>query len=173
MEEDLRPIIVKALDWGVLDAKVIRSEDVVVAEWVRMKCRYGCPNYGRRLDCPPNTPDPELMRRLLGEYRRALVLKLTRLPHYQADRSGIVHRLERELYLNRFHRALAFGAGACGLCEECVREPGRCPYPHNIRPSAEGAGVDWFQTLGKAGWDIHLTPDKGELPPSYSLILVD
>lgn len=174
MHEDLRPILVKALEWGTLDIKVIRTQDIVVAEWVRMKCRYGCPNYGVRLDCPPNTPDPDLMRRLLGEYHRALILKLARLPRYQAELSGIVHKVERELYLNHFYRALAFGAGACGLCpEECVREPGRCPHPHNIRPAAEGAGVDWFQTLKNNGWEVRVVQEKGELPPSYSLILVD
>ncbi|MDP2727350.1 MAG: DUF2284 domain-containing protein [Dehalococcoidia bacterium] len=174
MYEDLRHILVKALEWGVLDVKVVRAADIAVAEWVRMKCRYGCPNYGNRLDCPPNTPDTDLMRRLLGEYQRALILRLARLPQYLAELSGIVHKVERELYLNHFYRALAFGAGACGLCpDECVREPGCCPHPHNIRPAAEGAGVDWFQTLKNNGWELRLTQEKGELPPSYALILVD
>ncbi len=174
MHEDLRHIVEKALELGALDTKIVRTTDIVVAEWVRMKCRYGCPNYGKRLDCPPSTPDPDLMRRLLGEYHRALILKLARLPHYRAELSGIVHKVERELYLGHFYRALAFGAGACGLCQkECVLEPGHCPHPHNIRPAAEGAGVDWFQTLRNHGWELRITQDKGELPPSYSLILVD
>ena len=174
MNEDLHHVLAKALEWGALDLRVIRTEDIVVAEWVRMKCRYGCPNYGVGLDCPPNTPDPDLMRRLLGEYSRALVLKLARLPSYRADLSGIVHKIERELYLSQYYRALAFGAGACGLCpEECVREPGLCPHPHNIRPAAEGAGVDWFQTLKNNGWELHVAQGRGELAPSYSLILID
>lgn len=174
MHEDLFSIVKKALKWGALDAKVIRTQDIATAEWVRLKCRYGCPNYGRHLDCPPNTPDSELMRRLLGEYHRAIILKLARLPQYRAELSGIVHKVERELLLNQFYRALAFGAGSCGLCvAECVRELGRCPHPHNIRPAAEGAGVDWFETLKNNGWELRIAQDKGESPPSYSLILVD
>ncbi len=174
MHEDLSDILTRAVEWGVLDLKVVRTADIVVAEWVRMKCRFGCPNYGRQLDCPPNTPDTDLMRRLLGEYQRAIILKLERLPHYRAELSGIVHKVERELYLHRFYRALAFGAGACGLCQEkCVRRPGECPHPHNVRPASEGAGVDWFQTLKNHGWELHVSQEKGELPPSYSLVLVD
>src|SRR3990170_1612055 len=102
MHEDLSDILTRAVEWGVLDLKVVRTADIVVAEWVRMKCRFGCPNYGRQLDCPPNTPDTDLMRRLLGEYQRAIILKLERLPHYRAELSGIVHKVERELYLHRF-----------------------------------------------------------------------
>lgn len=174
MHEDLRDILTRAVEWGAVDVKVARTADIVVAEWVRMKCRFGCPNYGKRLDCPPNTPDTDLMRRLLAEYERALILKLDRLPLYRAELSGIVHKVERELFLHHFYRALAFGAGACGLCsDKCVRQPGECPHPHNIRPAAEGAGVDWFQTLKNNGWELHVYQEKGELPPSYSLVLVD
>lgn len=174
MHEDLRDIMTKALEWGALDVKVTRTSDISIGEWVRLKCRFGCPNYAKQFDCPPSTPEPSLMRRLLEEYQRALILKLARLPVYRPALSGIVHKVERELYLHRFYRALAFGAGACGLCpDKCVREPGQCPHPHNIRPAAEGAGVDWFQTLKNNGWEVQISHDKGELPPSYSLVLVD
>ena len=177
MDDDLKPIADKALSWGVLDVRCIPTRSIVVAEWVRLKCRYGCPNYGRRLDCPPNEFTLDLTRRLLAEYRRALVLQLRRLARSQPEGSGLVHRVERELFLSQFYRAFAIGAGSCGECvDECVREAGRCPQPHRIRPAGESMGIDWFATLRNAGWDLRVLPDRqqaGGLPPSYSLVLVD
>ncbi|MCL4554666.1 MAG: DUF2284 domain-containing protein [Actinobacteria bacterium] len=177
MNEDLQPVVDRALSWGVLDIKVIPVESIVVAEWVRLKCQFGCPNYGKRMDCPPNGLSSDFVRRFLAEYGRALVLKLRRLPRHQPEGSGMVHRVERELFLGQFYRAFAIGAGSCGLCpDECVRQPGRCPHPHQIRPSAESLGIDWFSTLANAGWPLQVFASRGasdELPPSYSLVLVD
>ncbi|HPE63812.1 MAG TPA: DUF2284 domain-containing protein, partial [Methanothrix sp.] len=34
------------------DLKLVSSEDVAVASWVRLKCRYGCKAYGKHLGCP-------------------------------------------------------------------------------------------------------------------------
>ncbi len=177
MDDDLRAIAERALSWGVLDVKVIPTGAIAVAEWVRLKCHYGCPNYGKRLDCPPNEFSLDLTRRLLAEYQRALILKLARLPRYQPEGSGLVHRVERELFLAQFYRAFAIGAGSCGLCrDECVREPGRCPRPHQVRPAAEGMGIDWFTTLRNVGWELRVLGSREShdgLPPSYSLVLVD
>ena len=37
-------------------AKQIDPGDIVVAEWVRFKCRYGCKGYGKHFGCPPVRP---------------------------------------------------------------------------------------------------------------------
>ena len=177
MDDDLQAIGERALSWGVLEVQAIPTNAIAVAEWVRLKCHYGCPSYGQRLDCPPNEFTIDVTRRLLAEYRRALVLKLRRLTRYRPEGSGLVHRVERELFLAQFYRAFAIGAGSCGLCpDECVRQPGRCPQPHQIRPSAESLGIDWFTTLRNAGWELRVLEGRESddgLPPSYSLVLVD
>ena len=177
VDADLRAIAEQALSWGVLEVRPVPTTAIAVAEWVRLKCHYGCSGYGTRLDCPPNEFTLDLTRRLLAEYRRALILKLRRLPRYQPEGSGLVHRLERELFLAQFYRAFAIGAGSCGLCpDECVRQPGRCPRPEQIRPSGESLGIDWFATLRNAGLDLRVLANRQAsdgLPPSYSLILVD
>jgi predicted metal-binding protein len=33
-----------------------RPQKIIVAQWVRMKCMFGCVEYGRSGACPPNTP---------------------------------------------------------------------------------------------------------------------
>ena len=177
MNDDLRPVIERALEWGVLDVRTIAVDAIALAEWVRLKCHYGCKSYGQRLDCPPNEFSLDMTRRLFAEYRRALILKLPRLPHYQQEGSGLVHRVERELFLAQFYKAFAIGAGACGYCpDECVRVAGRCPQPQQIRPASESLGVDWFTTLRNVGWDLRVLDSReahAGLPPSYSLVLVD
>ena len=55
-----------------------------------------------------------------------------------------------------------------------MRQAGKCPKPQNIRPAAEGMGVDWFQTLRNCGWNVSVLVDRPEEGSvSYSLILVD
>jgi hypothetical protein len=40
---------------GFDDAKFLVPSEIVTAPWVAMKCRFGCGNYGKNLQCPPNT----------------------------------------------------------------------------------------------------------------------
>jgi len=39
-------------------AQQIDPGDVVVAEWMMFKCRYGCKGYGKYFGCPPYAPAP-------------------------------------------------------------------------------------------------------------------
>jgi len=38
------------------DYKWINPKSIVVGQWVRMKCMFGCKNYGQCGICPPNVP---------------------------------------------------------------------------------------------------------------------
>jgi len=64
-----------ALELGAADAKVIPAEKVVVENRVVLKCKVGCPNYGKTLMCPPYTPTPEEFRKMVAEYSYALFMK--------------------------------------------------------------------------------------------------
>jgi hypothetical protein len=33
--------------------KVIPAKTIATAEWVRLKCRFGCDGFGQSLTCPP------------------------------------------------------------------------------------------------------------------------
>jgi predicted metal-binding protein len=41
---------------GYTDFKWIDPRQIMVAQWVRMKCMFGCGEYGCGGACPPNTP---------------------------------------------------------------------------------------------------------------------
>ncbi|MGA2698796.1 MAG: DUF2284 domain-containing protein [Methanoregula sp.] len=60
---------------GAADAKVIPAADVIVENRVRLKCRAGCIGYGKKLTCPPYVPTPDEFRKILAEYRYALLVK--------------------------------------------------------------------------------------------------
>ncbi|MEN3037166.1 MAG: DUF2284 domain-containing protein [Candidatus Methanosuratincola petrocarbonis] len=55
-----------AASLGAEDARIINAEEVVIGNWVRMKCQYGCDGYGRNLACPPFSPTPEEFRDVLA-----------------------------------------------------------------------------------------------------------
>src|SRR5512147_256757 len=59
---------------NVKAAKIIRPADVATAHWVRLKCQFGCDGYGQCLTCPPYSPTPEEMRKVLDGYKRALLI---------------------------------------------------------------------------------------------------
>jgi predicted metal-binding protein len=63
-----------ALDLGAIEAKIIPSNMVFVEDRVVLKCR-GCVGYGKKLTCPPHVPTPEELRRILGEYSYAMLVK--------------------------------------------------------------------------------------------------
>jgi predicted metal-binding protein len=64
-----------ALKMGATDAKIITADKVVVEDRIVLKCKVGCPNYGKTLACPPYTPTAEEFRKIVSEYRYALFMK--------------------------------------------------------------------------------------------------
>src|SRR5665647_793153 len=60
---------------GVGAATIIDTSRIVTAEWVRMKCLYGCDDNGSYRTCPPNSPEPAYTRRLVDGFRRAVLLR--------------------------------------------------------------------------------------------------
>ena len=59
---------------GAEDAVVISPRSVVTAAWVRLRCQFGCSEFGQCLTCPPHSPAPETTRRVLDEYKTAILL---------------------------------------------------------------------------------------------------
>ena len=48
--------------------RTLTPEKIVVSQWVRFKCRYGCKGYGKHFGCPPYAPLPDETRRMVDEY---------------------------------------------------------------------------------------------------------
>jgi predicted metal-binding protein len=169
----------RALELGADAAQIIPAHQVVVADWVRLKCQYGCGAYGSRLTCPPHSPPPEVTRRVLRHYQQALLLRMERAgggwkaeTRQRRQMSEVVAALERELFLAGHHRAWGMGAGPCRLCKECdPSEP--CRFPSQARPSMEACGIDVYTTVRQAGWEIEVVQTKESPFRLFGLVLME
>jgi predicted metal-binding protein len=165
----------EALQRGAADAVVISPSKVFTAAWVRLRCQYGCSEYGQCLTCPPNSPTPETTRRVLDEYRSAILL-------HGADWASlrdIARELERKIFLDGYYKAFSFVCGPCWMCKNCVLrhlkqgKPAACRHPDLARPSMEAAGIDVYATAHAAGLPIEVVRAEGCPTNYYALLLVE
>lgn len=97
--------IKRAKELGAKEAGIIPAQSIVVAEWVRMKCQFGCDGYGQSLTCPPYSPAPDFTRRMLSFYKNALLVH----GGAYANIHEIIPVLEQEIFLDGYHKAFGMG----------------------------------------------------------------
>jgi predicted metal-binding protein len=166
----------EARQMGAADAVVISpAKQVFTAAWVRLRCQYGCSEYGQCLTCPPHSPTPETTRKVLDEYQKAILLHGD---NWKSLRE-IARTLERTVFLAGYYKAFAFICGPCWLCKKCVvakRDGGptaECKHSDKARPAMEAAGIDVFATARAAGLPIDVVTSE-ECPQNYyALVLVE
>ncbi len=163
----------EALEMGVDGAKMIEPQSVVTAEWVRMKCQFGCTGFGMSRCCPPHTPAPEITRRVIDSYRKAILLhrRLAKGERGKPFNEAVV-RLEIEIFLDGYYKAWSMGSGPCRLCKECdLGAP--CKHGIEARPSMESCGIDVFKTARDNGFPIDVVKTHEEERNIFGLILVE
>jgi predicted metal-binding protein len=153
---------------------------ILIAEWVRIKCQFGCPHYARAAACPPNTPSVDACRRLFSEYQHALMFHFTfteaetRARHARSARTHqALISLERDVFLAGYPKAFALFTDACQLCDECVPQPSECKQPALARPSATGMAIDVFGTARRLGYPVEVLPDPASPVNYFGFLLVD
>ena len=170
----------RALALGASDAIVLAPEQVVTAEWVRMKCLYGGCTSGRCLTCPPHSPTPAQTRALLDEYRTILLLRLDvppaqagEWPEWSRRKARIALDLERELFLGGCFKAFALAGGRpCARAEACGR-PQECDFRESLRPGPAGCGINVFTTSRNAGWPLAVVRGTADPYHLFALVLVE
>jgi len=168
----------RALELGADAAVPLDPGLIVVAEWVRAKCLFGCDEPGVYRTCPPNLPEVDFTRRVVGAYARGILLRVG--PIVGAQKSDPESRrlndaalaLERELFLAGFHKAWTMGAGPCDICGACARGE-NCPTPEKARPSMEGCGIDVLTTARNAGWQADTVKTRSDPYQFFACVLVD
>jgi predicted metal-binding protein len=133
-----------------------------------MKCRYGCPQYGKSGSCPPEVPGIESCKNLISEYSKALVLRFS--PGEPRLFEKPILDIEKSLFLEGKYRAFGFFVSPCTACEEC--SPQECKSPEKSRPTPEAFGIDLFETARKAGFEMDILREKGNFSP-VGLVLVE
>ena len=167
----------RAVEMGIDEAKIIDPGSVVTAEWVRLKCQYGCPGFGTSLCCPPRTPTPDMTRKVIDAYQRAILLhqrmaKGEKRRGRGRDFSKAIVRLEVEIFLGGYYKAWSMGSGPCDLCKECNLS-GSCKHGLDARPSMEACGIDVFKTARDNGFPIEVVRTRDEERNIFGLILVE
>ena len=168
---------------------VIPASDLVISDWVRFKCRFGCKGYAKHFGCPPYAPTPAETRAMVSEYETGLLLRFDGVPghpsfgpddipedfhHFYKDLiiwvNTTVHLIEKTAFYDGFYKAFGFGGYPCIFCEECVAEQcegivdeslrRKCRHMDLVRPSMEASGFDVFATAKKVGWELSTIPCK-------------
>jgi predicted metal-binding protein len=165
--EGLSRFVDLAVQLGAVDAKVITADQIQVSKGARWKCRFGCPQYGKSLMCPPYTSTLEEIRSLLQEYRYALLFRVK-----PSTSPNLAVELERQIFLSGHPSAIAFSADTCKLCEFCDVDKGHCVKPSEARPTMEACGIDVFESVKKAGYDIEVLTSKDQEYFYYGLVLI-
>ena len=133
-------------------AIVIKTGSVVTAPWTVYKCQYGCKAYGKNLCCPPNTPT----------YKETQDMDTV---------TPAAVDLAKEMFLDGYYKAIAFGDGGCRKCTKCNMD--HCRFPGETVPSMEACGIDVFATVHANGLEIHTLREKGEMQNHFGLILYE
>jgi len=161
--------IKRACELGAKEATVISPQQVFTAEWVRRKCQYGCDGFGEHLTCPPYSPTPQETRRMLDEYKTAILIHVP--SNKRTSTKRIVSTLEREAFLSGYYKAFGMGSGPCSLCETCNVQK-TCKHTEEARPSMEACGIDVFRTARTAGYPIEVVFDHNCSQNYYGLLLL-
>ena len=180
-DKDLQSYCKRSLEGGAVHAKQINPSSIVTAPWVRLKCQFGCPMYGKGYCCPPETPTPNQTREIIDCYNRAILFHNRVIKKPGQSRRKLCNEyynmlidLEGDMFKDGFYKAFVFLAGHCNHCKECSKLEGKpCKFGYRARPSLEASGVDVFQTARSNGFSIKPLRDKGEDWNFFCVMLVD
>ena len=167
-------------DRGFGDFKWINARGIVVAQWTRFRCLFGCPNYGKKGTCPPNVPTVDECRKMIGEYSQAAVFHFEKRLEKPADGKSWskdviteLVALEREVFLSGYYKAFLIPFNACGYCESCAGNRLECKNPRMARPAADAMGIDVYATVRGLGYHIQVLKDYNEAMDRYAFLLVE
>ncbi len=167
------------LKHGFKDFKWINPQNIVVSQWVRMKCMFGCKEYGKNACCPPNTPSVQDCKSFFSEYSEGAVFHFEKKLEDPEQRhewtKGInvkLLSLEREVFLAGNPKAFLLFVDSCSICTECAAERAKCSNKRSARPAPEAMAVDVFSTVRGIDYPIKVLGDYSEPMNRYGFLLV-
>jgi len=148
-------------------SQYINTQSIVIANWTRFKCQYGCSAYNKSYCCPPYSPIPEETKKIIADYKIGLIV------HFSGgvNVTETIIEIEKEIFLKNYYKVISFGAGPCKLCKNC--SDAGCKFPHQARPSMEACGIDVYSTVRNNGFPINVLRSKDKEENRYGLILIE
>jgi predicted metal-binding protein len=164
---------------GYTDYKWIDPKKIIVSQWVRMKCKFGCGEYGRSGVCPPNTPSVAECERFFNEYSDAVILHFEGRVKKPEDRHAWTRKinaklvkLEREVFLTGYERAFLLFMDSCCFCRECTGDRATCKEPRMARPAPEAMAVDVYSTVRQFGFPLNVRTEYNQKMDRYAFLMV-
>ena len=164
---------------GYSDYKWIDPKKIIVSQWVRMKCTFGCGEYGRGGSCPPQTPSVAECSQFFNEYSDAVILHFEGIMDKPEDRHNWSRKintklvkLEREVFLAGYERAFVLFMDSCCFCKECSGDRETCSEPRMARPAPEAMAVDVYSTVRRFGFNINVRNDYDQRMDRYAFLMV-
>jgi predicted metal-binding protein len=165
---------------GFKDYRWIDAKGIVVAHWVRMKCLFGCPEYGKTAACPPNTPTVAECERFFQDYKKAVIFHFEKSVAKPEDRfpwtrdvNRKLLKLEREVFLSGHVKTFLLVMDSCNICADCPGKREACKEPKLARPTPEAMAMDVFTTVLRAGYPIEVLSDYGRMMNRYAFLLIE
>jgi predicted metal-binding protein len=164
---------------GYRDYKWMDPGQIVVSQWVRMKCMFGCREYGHCAACPPNTPSVAECERFFHEYGDAVILRFPQKVKKPEERFAWTRKvnlkllkLERAVFLAGYERAFLLFMDSCCFCKECSGSREACREPRMSRPAPEAMAVDVYSTVRKFGFPISVCTDYSQEMNRYAFLMI-
>jgi predicted metal-binding protein len=164
---------------GFSDYKWINPKEIIVSQWVRVKCQFGCGDYGLGA-CPPNTPSVQECRDFFNEYDNGIIFRFTQMADkekYPSDWSkGLTNKLleiEREIFLSGYQKAFLLNQTCCDVCKDCSGNRVNCRDKKNSRPSPEGFAIDVYKTVRKLGMEINVISKNPSEINRIAILLIE
>jgi len=161
------------------DYKWINPKEIVVTHWVRVKCTFGCADYGLGT-CPPNTPSVQDCGSFFKEYESGLIIRLNKFADknaYPSDWSKEMTNklldIEREIFLLGFQKVFLLNQTCCSLCEDCSGNRLDCKNKTKSRPSPESFAVDVYKTVRNAGLNINVVAENPSEMNRIAILLIE
>lgn len=166
-------------NYDFVDYKWLNPKEIVVAYWVRVKCTFGCGDYGLGT-CPPNTPSVNECDKFFKEYESGLVIRLNKFADKNAYPSGwskeMTNKLlniEREIFLSGYQKVFLLNQTCCSLCKDCSGNRLDCKDKKNSRPSPESFAVDVYQTVRNVGLEINVVAENPAEMNRIAILLIE
>lgn len=165
--------------YGYSDFKWIDPKQIIVSQWVRMKCKFGCGEYGHGGACPPNTPSVADCDQFFKEYNDAVILHFEGKMNKPEDRhawtakiNAKLVKLERAVFLSGYERAFILFMDSCGFCNECPGHRESCKQPRMSRPAPEAMAVDVYTTVRRFGFDIAVKDEFDQKMDRFAFLMI-
>jgi predicted metal-binding protein len=182
-EHLLLSLLEKNSSYGLKKIIPFPIEKIDVAEWVSLKCQFGCSQYNTNWCCPPTSPDLVKVKAVLQEYSQALLLIGSRqCKNFYLDNAKRraeqvrswkeVVGIERRLFLEGYDKAISLVSGSCALCKKCTY-PEACRFPQERRPPIEAFSIDLIGTLNNLGLSTPVAQETDDKFKYYAIILLE